>query len=511
MTVAWILKATWLLGAALLAAAAMRRRAAALRFAIYAAAVLALLALPFLEPAMPRGRLDLPAPAKVVAMAGAGAALPAQAAASAPSDWPQWIWVSGALLSLLWSASGYLLSRRRVPRVPMTVGVFRPRVLLPAAADEWSAGMRQSVLLHEQAHIDRRDPLWNLAAQLARAVYWFHPLLWLVLRELHAERERACDDVVLAAGVRPSDYAAHLLTCARLSAASSRGAALAMAAGHHSHLSSRVEAVLAVSTIRSPVTFSQRAALTAACCGLLFPLAAFGSSSAVSVRSLPMYRKLMLPLFAAASAAQSAELSGQIYDASNATVPKAQVVARSRGAAPPAEFKTESSDDGTYRLAGLPKGDYEIEVLKPGFARYQRRGIRLQDNSNVTVSAILNLGEVQETVQVMAQGQARPQQRSPRRVLVGGQVQPVRLLKRVNAVYPDAARAEGREGNVTLKAVIGLDGTIASVTVLPGADPDLGTAAEQAVRQWVYQPTLLNGKPVETVTTVEVNFRLGPA
>ena len=85
------------------------------------------------------------------------------------------------------------------------------------------------------------------------------------------------------------------------------------------------------------------------------------------------------------------------------------------------------------------------------------------------------------------------------------------MIHHVKPIYPDAARNEGREGNVMLKAVIGVGGSIINVAVMPGADADLATAAEQAVRQWRYEPTLLNGQPVETVTTVEVNFRLGSA
>ena len=67
-----------------------------------------------------------------------------------------------------------------------------------------------------------------------------------------------------------------------------------------------------------------------------------------------MYRKLAIPFLAAAVAAQSAELSGRIYDASNATVPKAEVVVRNRDTT--AEFKTVTGDAGEYRVAGLPGG-----------------------------------------------------------------------------------------------------------------------------------------------------------
>jgi TonB family protein len=220
-----------------------------------------------------------------------------------------------------------------------------------------------------------------------------------------------------------------------------------------------------------------------------------------------MYRRLSVSLLAGVAALQCAEVSGRVYDPSNATVPKAQVVLRDQATS--VEFKTASGPAGEYRVEGLPAGTYELEVLMPGFVRYQRRGIRLAQSSSTTVSAILRLGEVQETVEVKVAGQARAQQRPPQRVLVGGHVRPVRLLKQVRAEYPEAARAEGREGNVLVRAVIGVDGTIANAVVLPGSDADFSTAAEAAVRQWVYEPTLLNGKPVETVTTVEINFRLG--
>lgn len=504
MTLTWILKATCILGAALAADESMRRRPASWRFAVWAVALAALLALPLVEAIIPQGNsraVTVGARSVVTSAAGSG-----PTAASGSGDaWLQAAWLAGLAFFLLRSLMGYALSLRRAPAVPMTVGVWRPRVLLPASAGVWSADLLRSVMLHEAAHIARRDPLWNLLAQLARAVYWFHPLVWLALHRLHAERERACDDAVLAAGVKPSEYAAHLLACAR-SAGLAPAAALPMA--NRSHLSHRVEAVLSPTIRRGPVPLPQRIGIAAVCFVLLVPLAAFGSPS-LSFRSHPMYSKLFVPFLAAAAMAQSAELSGRVYDASNATVPNANVIVRNRETA--TEFKAVSGGAGEYRLAGLPAGTYDFEVLMPGFARYQRRGIKLADASVASISTVLSLGEVQESLQVTAPGQARPQTPAPQRILVGGSVRPVRLLRQVKAVYPESARAEGREGNVVLRAVIGVDGNIVNVNVLPGADADLGAAAEQAVRQWQYEPTLLNGKPVETVTTVEMNFRLGGA
>jgi beta-lactamase regulating signal transducer with metallopeptidase domain len=98
---------------------------------------------------------------------------------------------------------------------PITWGVWRPVILLPAAASTWSNTQRDAALAHERAHIARRDWAVHLAVWSVCAVFWFHPLVWLARRALVREAEHAADDAVLATGVRPSDYAALLLSLAR--------------------------------------------------------------------------------------------------------------------------------------------------------------------------------------------------------------------------------------------------------------------------------------------------------
>ncbi|MGQ0508175.1 MAG: M56 family metallopeptidase [Myxococcaceae bacterium] len=97
------------------------------------------------------------------------------------------------------------------PVLPMTWGVMRPTVLVPVGSRAWSEERLQLVLLHELAHVRRLDALTQLFAQLACALYWFHPLVWLASRRMRALREYACDDQVLRAGRRPSEYAGELL------------------------------------------------------------------------------------------------------------------------------------------------------------------------------------------------------------------------------------------------------------------------------------------------------------
>ncbi len=92
---------------------------------------------------------------------------------------------------------------------PLAGGVWRPFVLLPQSHADWPEDRCHSVLLHELAHIARRDVQKQWLACLACAIFWMHPLAWLAAWRLRVERERACDDAVLSLGTRPSDYSQH--------------------------------------------------------------------------------------------------------------------------------------------------------------------------------------------------------------------------------------------------------------------------------------------------------------
>jgi beta-lactamase regulating signal transducer with metallopeptidase domain len=98
--------------------------------------------------------------------------------------------------------------------VPVTWGLVRPIVLLPAAAERWSAEHRRAALLHELAHVRSLDAPFAVLARVACALYWFHPAAWWIARGLHDECERASDDRVISLGVRRSAYAELLLAAA---------------------------------------------------------------------------------------------------------------------------------------------------------------------------------------------------------------------------------------------------------------------------------------------------------
>jgi beta-lactamase regulating signal transducer with metallopeptidase domain len=129
-------------------------------------------------------------------------------------------------------------------QVPMTFGMFRPMILLPAAFNEWPGDQQRSVLLHELAHAERRDCLFQCLSQLACAIYWFNPLVWIADRMLRLETELAADDMVIIASTKPSDYAGHLLEVARGIALGRSLVAAGLFLTADSHIESRVLAIL---------------------------------------------------------------------------------------------------------------------------------------------------------------------------------------------------------------------------------------------------------------------------
>ena len=391
--------------------------------------------------------------------------------------------------------------------MPSTWGIVRPRILLPAGATEWSAERREVVLSHELAHIARHDWLVQICAELSRGLYWFHPLAWFAAASLRRESERACDDSVLNSGIEASRYADQLLDLARTLKNAHRSGSAALAIARPSNLERRFIAMLNPHLNRCGI--SPRVGLlakVAALC-LLLPLAA-----------------LRLP-----GQNLAGKFSGAIFDPSDGAVPNATIIMTNQKAN--TIDMTTSNAEGNFVLKALPAGDYEMKVLKPGFAVYRAPQVMLEPGRDVILTVKLDIGSITENVDVEfeyrgqrhafdAQGEsstkASPSEETaagakPMRLRIGGNVEAAKVLTKVQPIYPEDAKAAGAQGTVVLHAVVGKDGKLLSLQVLNSQiNPDLARAAVEAVSQWRYQPTLLNGEPVEVDTVVTVNFTLSP-
>ncbi len=158
--------------------------------------------------------------------------------------------------------------------MPMTWGSVCPRILLPVEARTWTPEKQRAVLLHELAHVKRHDYLTRMVARIGLALHAFNPLAWIAWRRMHLESERACDDLVLAAGSDPTEYADHLLQIARRCLAVQWSAASAITMARRSQLEGRILAVLDAARARAGVGRRRLVIALALTAGLVIPLSA---------------------------------------------------------------------------------------------------------------------------------------------------------------------------------------------------------------------------------------------
>ena len=480
--------------------------------------------------------------------------------------------MSGSALETLKRVKTLLQERRPVTLIlssdfpePGVCGIRRPKLVLPKRVVEALTDQElEAVLLHEVAHVRRRDNLVSLFQSWLSCVFWFHPAIWLIDRQLLEERERACDEEVLSYAPNCQQYLSSLLKVFQ-SSLGERPAGASLFTGSNlkrriDHMRSHVyrkssvtshrlmisgfvlawivsiiatipanqkvlvaqagressEAIIPgrseeVAAVRRGVVGGTENGVAGGIAGGLKAKASkvtlrTGKQLSVSSVSLAMNQTPGSP----AQQAGSARLFGTVSDASQARVPDATIVVSAKEGG--TTEITISNAAGEYELRALPLGRHTIEVRMPGFRSFQQ-ALELHANEPRKLDVVLEVGEVNQSINVVAKAPpaAPPDMRSgpPRRIRVGGNVQQTKLVHQVQPIYPERAQAQGIQGIVLLEAVIWKNGSIGAMRVLNKlADPELVDAAVEAVKNWRYEPTLLNGQPIEIVTTITVNFRL---
>ena len=208
------------------------------------------------------------------------------------------LWLGGALAITAWLAQGWFAANRIVRRaraianadwldpmyevadrigldesprlvqsddvrMPFACGLITPTIVLPGDCDGWSSDRRRAVLLHELAHVRRRDLIGHTLSRLVCAVYWFHPLVWMAAGRLRSESEQACDDLAVGSGARAADYAEHLLDIVT-SVRTDSTPNVAMAMARRSEFEGRMLAILDPERPRRGVTRRQASTLLTA-------------------------------------------------------------------------------------------------------------------------------------------------------------------------------------------------------------------------------------------------------
>jgi TonB family protein len=423
----------------------------------------------------------------------------------------------------------------------MTLGVFRPWILLPREHRLWEPELLRAVLLHEVAHVRRRDCLVQWLPNVVCALHWFNPLVWLARSEMLCESERACDDAVIRSGISGSAFARDLVEIAR--SIHSKGESL-MSSAVTTKLERRIARLIDPAANRRPLTAGRTVFGAVIILAFLAPIAGVRADQSLKAPTVtvtadpvvvpPEKAPRIVAQIAQAQVTQPApapqssptgSLSGVVTDPTGAVVANAtvgiQVSPETSGAAGggrgagPVRYSTVTGPVGQWSFPSLAAGMYTVEVQAPGFRTFSKL-VSVSQGTNNQVNSNLMIGRSQESVTVTA---ARPNtsaasaspavQTSSRPIRVGGNVEPAKLIRHVAPVFPQSAQAQGIQGSVTFEAIIDKAGFILNTQLVsPYAPPDFVQAALDAIKQWQYTPTLLNGEPVDALTEITVNFTL---
>lgn len=333
---------------------------------------------------------------------------------------------------------------------PVTFGGARPVILLPEALAAAGGPQLEAALAHESVHVRRRDWLFALGEEILRALLWFHPAIWWALAQIHLAREQAVDAESVAVTRSREQYLQALLAIAK----SRLDPDLAPATPFltRRHLRQRVEALLnEVVMPKQQLIFR----FAASC-------AAVALAGSVAVRALPLEAR------AQESRQEQTQSTGQDQERKSARGGSGE----NRKAAP------SKSTRGTDSAKKQEPAQQETPAAPPTVRPQNDPSLRAEDST-----------------------------RQPTQIRVAGAVQQRNLLEKQPPVYPPEAKQAHIQGLVRLNVTIGRDGRVQNIELESG-HPLLAEAAIDAVRQWVYRPTLLNGEPIEVLSQVDVNFTL---
>jgi TonB family protein len=410
-----------------------------------------------------------------------------------------WLLVAGALARSGFLAAGFwrlrqyrrhsrpFTTREGVPLLlaegiagPVTFGAFRPVVLLPAPFPDFAPSIQEAILRHELLHVRRRDWLFTIAEEAVRAAFWFHPAIWWVLGEIGLAREQEVDRRVVEEMRSREEYVDALLSIAE--AKTHLDLAPAPLFLRKRHLKHRVVSILKeVRMSKTRLVSSLAAALgvLVAACWLVtatFPLAADSADSPGIMVDLGGAALLHRPPILYPESARKLGIQGTVV----------------------VQAKLDSSAEVSDALVVSGPDELRKEALRSVLNWHFT-------NDAAGTTRLITISFQADAPQIAPALPSAPRQLQ--KIQVGGNVQSTKVVLQPKPVYPPLAKQAHIEGVVKLHALIGVDGTIENLSIISG-HPLLVPSALEAVRQWVYSPTYLNGNPTEVETEIDVNYTL---
>jgi protein TonB len=398
---------------------------------------------------------------------------------------------------------------------PVTFGLRRPVVLLPTSLREYPAATRDAVLTHELVHVRRRDWASVIVEETVRACLWFHPVMWWLISRVQLAREEVVDATAVAWTGRRGDYLRALLAFA-----DDVPLAPAPAFARRRHLFRRI-VLLSTEDIMS----ARRIVVSAVAVSVAVALGSWSAIGAFPVQggTTSLIQALPGPVEQRSTVATSGDmLPRRIYSDTPVFPPQVQ----GENISASVTLRTvvdEAGNVAELRLAGyaLRHGEASAVVSGGPNAVMRVESPELEAFIQSAASAVRQSryeppasGPVGfNTVVQFAAGKEAVVRDMPisERVTsdgalrVGGNIRTPRKVKDVRPLYPQEARDAGVQGVVIIEMRVEADGRVGSARILQSI-PLLDQAALDAVQQWEFEPTLLNGAPVAVVMTVTVQF-----
>lgn len=445
----------------------------------------------------------------------------------APDEWQQQLLRLSAQLRL---TRPVRLFESCLVDAPMVLGHFRPFILMPIGLlAGLPAGQIEAILLHELAHIRRFDYLVNVVERFVEGLLFYHPAVWWMARVIRNERESCCDDAVVAMSGKAHEYAVAL---AALEEKRWSGQELAMAATGGS-LVKRIRRLLypkGPNSIWTPLCAVAVFVVTAVVAvNTLYAAPPQQNSTAQTSPYMKWLNGDVVYIITAAERAEFLKLTDdeerehfveQFWERRNPTPGSAENEFKKEhyrriawanehyGATVPG-WKTDRGR--LYIMWGPPD---EIDSHLPGdeasafpYEMWRYRYIEgIGENVEFGFTDLSRNGEYPLTLDPR-KGIGPYEKPIIARVRVAPNIQAQNLISQAAPIYPPEAMQARVQGVVRFRIEIGKGGRVSNVQLMNG-HPLLVPAASDAVRQWVYKPTLLNGYPMVVVTEVDVNFLL---
>jgi TonB family protein len=383
---------------------------------------------------------------------------------------------------------------------PVTFGLFHPIVLLPVSLRSLEPRALRAVVAHELFHVQRRDWAWLVVEECLRAVFWFHPAMWWLISRVQLARETVVDELSILFTNARRTYLDTLLTLADESALSSSSPF-----SHRRHLFHRVM-LLSKEGGMSPIR------VIAASCLLG---AALAGGALTGVRAFPLQ----------APDAQNPPRDPLGYETYHTRATEYYEKATKDAALTPEEKAKAlgnviSSEERALTLNPdyVPSLIYKNLALRTLAAMSsdpdeQRAMIKEADQLREKALALRRAAGVPDPPALaesigppIPEGfKANLERLHPLRV--GGNISTPAKTRDVKPVYPQEAQDAGVQGVVVIEAIIDPEGRVEDTRIVRSV-PMLDVAALDAVRQWEYMPTLMNGQAVAVLMTMTVNFTL---